>query len=80
MPSLPGIFTDCPAPIVRNTHEGREIVRARWGMPTPQAPLMEAIKKRRTNLRPKPRQPLSCATLFIFGIRHDRRQEGAGLG
>ncbi|HYN27991.1 MAG TPA: SOS response-associated peptidase, partial [Burkholderiales bacterium] len=35
MPPLPGIFPDYPAPIVRNAPEGRELVMARWGMPTP---------------------------------------------
>lgn len=34
-PSLPGIFPDYPAPIVRNGGEGRELVTARWGMPSP---------------------------------------------
>jgi putative SOS response-associated peptidase YedK len=35
MPSLPGIFPDYAAPIVRNSPEGRELVLARWGMPSP---------------------------------------------
>jgi putative SOS response-associated peptidase YedK len=35
LPPLPGIFPDYPAPIVRNTAEGRELTLARWGMPTP---------------------------------------------
>jgi putative SOS response-associated peptidase YedK len=35
MPPLPGIFPDYPAPIVRNTPEGRELAMARWGMPSP---------------------------------------------
>lgn len=30
-----GIYPDYAAPIVRNSAEGRELVRARWGMPTP---------------------------------------------
>lgn len=34
-PSLPGIFPDYPAPIVRNGEAGRELVTARWGMPSP---------------------------------------------
>lgn len=34
LPSLPGIFPDYPAPIVRNAPGGREIVMARWGMPS----------------------------------------------
>jgi putative SOS response-associated peptidase YedK len=37
LPPLPGIFLDYPAPIVRNGADGvRELVMARWGMPSPQ--------------------------------------------
>jgi putative SOS response-associated peptidase YedK len=32
---LPGVFPDYSAPIVRNGSEGRELVLARWGMPSP---------------------------------------------
>ena len=35
LPPLPGIFPDYPAPIVRNGPDGRELVMARWGMPSP---------------------------------------------
>ncbi len=35
LPPLPGIFPDYPAPIVRNTPEGRELAMVRWGMPSP---------------------------------------------
>ena len=35
MPPLPGVFPDYFAPIVRNGAEGRELVMARWGMPSP---------------------------------------------
>ena len=35
MPPLPGIYPDYSAPIIRNGAEGRELVMARWGMPTP---------------------------------------------
>ena len=35
MPPLPGIYPDYPSPIIRNAGEGRELVMARWGMPTP---------------------------------------------
>ncbi|WP_375789791.1 SOS response-associated peptidase [Bradyrhizobium sp. Pha-3] len=34
--SMPGVFPDYPAPIVRNGSEGREIAMARWGMPSSQ--------------------------------------------
>jgi putative SOS response-associated peptidase YedK len=35
MPSLPGIYPDYRAPIVRHGDEGRELSYARWGMPSP---------------------------------------------
>lgn len=35
LPPLPGIFPDHQAPIVRNGPDGRELVMARWGMPSP---------------------------------------------
>ena len=35
LPPLPGIFPDYGAPIVREGGEGRELVLARWGMPSP---------------------------------------------
>jgi putative SOS response-associated peptidase YedK len=53
LPSLPGIFPDYPAPIVRDAPDGREIVMARWGMPTSQFALMEATKKRANKLEAK---------------------------
>jgi putative SOS response-associated peptidase YedK len=34
LPSLPGIFPDQAAPILRNQPEGRELTMARWGMPS----------------------------------------------
>ena len=45
MPPLPGIFPDYQAPIVRNAADGRELVMARWGMPSPQF----ALKGRKTD-------------------------------
>jgi putative SOS response-associated peptidase YedK len=35
MPTLPGVFPDYAAPIVRNQPEGREFTMARRGMPSP---------------------------------------------
>lgn len=35
MPPLPAVFPDYAAPIVRNSPEGRELVMARWGIPSP---------------------------------------------
>ena len=45
LPPLPGIFPDYSAPIVRNGGEGRELVMARWGMPSPAF----ALKGRKTD-------------------------------
>jgi putative SOS response-associated peptidase YedK len=54
LPVLPGIYPDYKAPIVRNTQDGvRELTMARWGMPSSQAALMEATKKRATRLEAK---------------------------
>lgn len=35
LPPMPGVFPDYPAPVVRNSDEGREMVMMRWGMPPP---------------------------------------------
>lgn len=51
LPSMPGIFPDYPAPIARNAADGREIVMARWGMPSSSKALMDA---RRSALRSSP--------------------------
>jgi putative SOS response-associated peptidase YedK len=53
LPSLPGIFPDYPAPIVRNAAGERAIVMARWGMPTSPVALMEATKKRAAKIEAK---------------------------
>ena len=53
LPSLPGIFPDYPAPIVRNTAEGREFTMARWGMPSSQAAMLDAAGKRAAKLAAK---------------------------
>jgi putative SOS response-associated peptidase YedK len=53
LPTMPGIFPDYPAPIVRNAPDGREIVMARWGMPSSSKALMEATKKRAQKLEAK---------------------------
>ena len=42
---LPGIFPDYSAPIVRQGEAGRELVMARWGMPSPAF----AIKGKKTD-------------------------------
>jgi putative SOS response-associated peptidase YedK len=45
LPPLPGIFPDYGAPIVREGPNGRELVLARWGMPSP----VFALKGKRTD-------------------------------
>jgi putative SOS response-associated peptidase YedK len=35
LPSMPGVYPDYAAPIVRNAGSSRELAMARWGMPTP---------------------------------------------
>ena len=35
LPSMPGVFPDYPAPVVRNGSDGRELILMRWGMPPP---------------------------------------------
>jgi len=53
LPSLPGIFPDYPAPIVRTGDGGRELVIARWGMPSSQEALMKATRRRAEKLQTK---------------------------
>ena len=46
LPPIPGVFPDSSAPVVRNAEDGaRELVMARWGMPSPQF----ALKGRKTD-------------------------------
>lgn len=35
LPSLPGIFPDQMAPVVRHGADGRELAMLRWGFPSP---------------------------------------------
>lgn len=35
LPPMPGVFPDYPAPVVRSTEGGRELIMMRWGMPPP---------------------------------------------
>ena len=53
LPSMPGIFPDYPAPIVRNSAAGLELTMARWGMPSSAKALMDATKKRAEKLQAK---------------------------
>jgi len=35
LPPMPGVFPDYPAPVIRNTEAGTEMLTMRWGMPPP---------------------------------------------
>ncbi|WP_334361272.1 MULTISPECIES: SOS response-associated peptidase [unclassified Bradyrhizobium] len=63
LPSMPGIYPDYPAPIIRNASDGREVVMARWGMPSSQRALMDATKKRAQKLEAKGK-PVDFKELF----------------
>jgi putative SOS response-associated peptidase YedK len=54
LPPMPGVIPDYMAPIVRNAPEGvRELMKARWGMPSSQFALMQSAKKRATKIEAK---------------------------
>lgn len=54
LPSMPGVFPDYSAPVVRNAPEGvRELAMLRWGMPSSQLAQMEATKRRAAKLEAK---------------------------
>ena len=47
LPSMPGIFPDYAAPIIRMGVDGREVITARWGVPS----LVFALKGRTSTCR-----------------------------
>ncbi|NEI70935.1 SOS response-associated peptidase [Rhizobium lusitanum] len=47
------LYPDQKGPIVRNTPAGRELVKVRWGLPSPQNVLFAAATKRADKLRAK---------------------------
>jgi putative SOS response-associated peptidase YedK len=52
LPRLPEIWPNTMAPIVRNAADGRELVMARWGMPTPPGALRgRKVDRGVTNIR-----------------------------
>jgi putative SOS response-associated peptidase YedK len=54
LPPLPGVFPDYLAPIVRNASDGvRELMMARWGVPSSQFALMQSAKKRAAKIEAK---------------------------
>jgi len=57
LPPQPGIFPDAAAPIVRTAASGeRELVTARWGMPSSKKALFDAATARADKLRAKGRE------------------------
>ena len=55
MPSLPAIYPDYNAPIIRSGAEGRALVMARWCMPTPsQCMVCKRTDPRATSIRRVP--------------------------
>ena len=86
MPPLPGIFPDYEAPIVRTSSDGvRELVMARWGMPSPAFALKgRKVDKGVTNIRnttsPHWRRWLGpasrCVVPFTSFSENDRTPDG----
>jgi putative SOS response-associated peptidase YedK len=53
-PPMPGVYPDYPGPIVRTGQDGaREMVEARWGMPSSRKALLDAATKRADKMRAK---------------------------
>jgi putative SOS response-associated peptidase YedK len=53
-PPMPGVYPDYPAPIIIRMPDGsREMVNARWGMPSSKKALLDAATKRADGLRKK---------------------------
>jgi putative SOS response-associated peptidase YedK len=44
LPPMPGVFPDYPAPVVRNTDNGTEMVTMRWDMAASGGPVPAVIK------------------------------------
>lgn len=51
--SMPSIFPDAMAPVVRNVAKGRELRLLRWGMPSSQEALFKKAKERAQKLEAK---------------------------
>jgi putative SOS response-associated peptidase YedK len=72
-PSLPGIFPDSLAAIVRNTADGeRELVSARWGMPSSSKAIYEAASSRAVKLRAKGRELDDVAFAELLKMEPDK--------
>ena len=53
LPSMPGIFPDRMAPIVRNADAGRELALLRWGMPSSSQAIFKKATTRAEKLAAK---------------------------
>ena len=86
LPPLPGIFPDYEAPIIRTGEDGeRELVKARWGMPSPAFALKgKKVDKGVTNVRnvgsPHWRRwlgpPSRCLVPFTSSSENDKLPDG----
>jgi putative SOS response-associated peptidase YedK len=86
LPPLPGIFLDYEAPIIRTGENGvRELVKARWGMPSPTFALKgKKVDKGVTNIRnvasPHWRRwlglPSRCLVPFTSFSENDKLPDG----
>lgn len=56
LPSMPGIFPDRMAPIVRNADGGRELAMLRWGMPSSSQAIFKQATTRAEKLAAKGKQ------------------------
>jgi len=72
LPPLPGIFPDYPAPVVRNTADGRELAMVRWGMPSSQQALFLATQKRALKLEAKGRPVDEAAFKEMLRLEPDK--------
>jgi hypothetical protein len=67
LPPMPGVFPDYPAPVIRNTDQGREMVLMRWSMPPPPTTGGPPVTNIRNTSSPhwrgrlKPERSLPCA-------------------
>src|SRR5215469_5526143 len=70
LPPMPGVFPDYPAPVVRNTDNGTELVTMRWGMPPPPRTGGPPVTNIRNTSSPHWRgRRMSCGSLSMRAVR-----------